>query len=272
MSARLMWSSSDRAQVYARDARLDDHAPLTYLGRGEADALRQDARDGHLVCPFPECDQRELIVRAGSRRDHFAHRRVPTCAHSPESLMHLQGKAMIADWLRGLFGGRLDVAVEVPIGGGIRVADVLARSPRDRRMAFEIQYAALEPDEWQQRHDDYTANDVVDVWLWGHMGPHCRGLSCEHLDSERGISPAMLRCSGVTGRPLLWLNPEERELAVAVTTLDLDAGEDLARLNVGASTDTSWAFTDRRAAIALCSSVEEWSLDAAGPKVPTPRL
>ena len=167
MGDRSMWCRSERAQVYARDVRRTAEEPLVFLPRGGADEMRHAARNGDLICPLPDCDQPELTVRAGSRRDHFAHRSAPSSNHAPERVMHVQGKAMIAAWLRGLFAGQLEVGIEIPIGAGKRIGDVVARSPSGRRMVFEVQYSALDPNEWQRRHDDYVAENVIDVWLWG---------------------------------------------------------------------------------------------------------
>jgi competence protein CoiA-like protein len=263
-----MWCASERAQVYARDDRLQEDAPLVYLPRGGADAVRQDARDGHLICPLPECNERRLIVRAGTRRDHFAHHHAPTQAHAPESVMHLQGKAMIASWLRGLFGGRLKVGLEVPIGDRARVADVLAVSPTSgERMAFEVQYAAITVEEWEARHADYQSRGIVDVWLWGHLPPHCRRPHGDALEGERAITPAMLACRTASGRPLLWINPEEQMLAIGLTRLDIDL-EDIDQLARGDATGLSWAFHEFTAAIVSASVIDDWRLSGAGPTGP----
>jgi hypothetical protein len=260
-----MWDRDERAQVYARDRRLADDAPWVYLARGAADAYREAAREGHLVCPLPDCGRPELVVRAGSRRDHFAHRVTPAGDHSPERIMHLQGKAMIAGWLRGLFNGGLVVGEEVRIGGGDRIADVLARSRRGGRMAFEVQYAPLTVDEWRARHADYAAQDIVDVWLWGHIVPHCRRPAGDHADAERSITPPMAEYARHTGRPVLWINPEEQLLAIGATRPDLDLSDELSVFGVSSSTQLSWAFHDRRSALAVASGIANWTLDADGP-------
>jgi hypothetical protein len=265
MTDHAMWSSDERAQVYAHDLRLGPGAPLVYLPRGGADAVRDDVRAGHLVCPLPDCNSRELTVRGKSRRDHFAHRTAPTSDHAPERLMHLQGKWMIADWLRSLFGSRLKVGIEVAVQGRARVADVMARSPRGGGMVFEIQYSALEPAEWQQRHDDYVEAGLHDVWLWGRIPPHCRPVVGEHFDGERMISPAMQRCRRETGRPLLWINPEEHQLALALTAGDIDLYEDLREMLGTDARMMSWAFLGGHAAVGLVADLSDWTLGRRGP-------
>ena len=61
-------------QLFARDRRLDQDAPLVFIEIGSAPQLRADCHAGDLVCPFPGCADSRLITRGGSRRDHFAHR------------------------------------------------------------------------------------------------------------------------------------------------------------------------------------------------------
>jgi hypothetical protein len=251
-----MWDRTERAQVFARDIRRPGTDPLVYLARGGAETLRQDARDRHLVCPLPDCDQPLLWVRAGSRRDHFAHRTEPCSDHGAERLMHLQGKAMIAAWLRDRYPG-LRVALEVPIGDRDRVADVLALNPATGgRMAFEIQYSQLTVSEWRERHDTYRDRGITDVWLWGHLPPHCKRVRGDEQGGERCVTPVMLECAGATGRPPLWINPEERMLAVGALCDDTPDEHDLAR---------SWEFFDQRAAIPWAAPVEQWSLDREAP-------
>jgi hypothetical protein len=55
-----------------------------------------------------------------------------------------------------------------------QVPDVLVVFPDGRRFAFEIQYAPLTIDAWRARHAGYRAQDIVDIWLFGHIPPHLR--------------------------------------------------------------------------------------------------
>lgn len=153
------------AQVFARDRRLPDGAPLTYLERGGADRLRPDTRAGHLLCPLAECDDPRLSVRAGSRRDHFAHR-PGAGGHGPETLAHHTAKQLIAAWLRHLYPqAALDVdSADIETG---QRPDVLATFPDGYQVAYEVQFAHLTREQWQHRHDGYVSANVKDVWLFG---------------------------------------------------------------------------------------------------------
>lgn len=153
------------AQVFARDVRLPVGAALTYLERGGADRLRADTRAGHLLCPLAECDDPRLSVRAGSRRDHFAHR-PGAGGHGPETLAHHTAKHLVANWLSHLYPEvTLDVdSADIETG---QRPDVLATFPDGYQVAYEVQFANLTRQQWQHRHDGYAAANVKDVWLFG---------------------------------------------------------------------------------------------------------
>ena len=44
---------TEHRQLYARDTRLSEDAPLVYIGEGQAPGLRPDCRTGNLICPVP---------------------------------------------------------------------------------------------------------------------------------------------------------------------------------------------------------------------------
>jgi len=112
-----------------------------------------------------------VVVRSrqgGFRRPHFAH--PPGCApvggeHRPETLWHLNGKRLLAQWARRQ-PGVVDVRTEVWLPGGERRSDVRVVFTDGRQVALEVQNGPLTDDEWTNRHEDYRRNDVVDVWLW----------------------------------------------------------------------------------------------------------
>ena len=152
-------------QVFARDVRADPEAPLTFLERGQADAYRADARAGLLVCPLADCSDPRLVVRAGSKRDHFAHR-PGAGGHGPETIAHHTAKHLIGHWLRGHYP---DVQVDVDtkhIDTG-RLPDVLVTLSTGRQVGYEVQFAALTAAEWGRRHQAYVDAGVRDVWLFG---------------------------------------------------------------------------------------------------------
>src|SRR6266853_1643181 len=83
-------------QLFARDRRTPDDAPLVFMEIGAARRLRADCDAGHLVCPVPGCRDPRLITRGGSRRDHVAHRHVvDAITHAPERWYHWCGKHLI---------------------------------------------------------------------------------------------------------------------------------------------------------------------------------
>ena len=107
-------------------------------------------------------------------RDGFRHLTRGAGGHAPEGVFHLQGKAVLAQWLRSRFPG---LTVEIESGIDTQrssVADVMATSPSGRRVAFEVQYSPLSVASWLERHRRYAQAGVTDVWLFGHTGPHLR--------------------------------------------------------------------------------------------------
>lgn len=103
----------------------------------------------------------------GRRRAHFAH--PPGCApatgHHPETQWHLQAKTELPCWARR----QSEVGeawVEVWTPDRQRRSDVSLTLTNGRRIAIEVQRAPLTDFQWLQRHHDYRANGIADVWLW----------------------------------------------------------------------------------------------------------
>ncbi|MEV1130509.1 competence protein CoiA family protein [Agromyces sp. NPDC049794] len=150
-------------------------------------------------------------MNRGNRRDGFAHfRKVEQ--HAPMGTHHLQAQLMLERWLRSRYPDAV-VEMEATTEDGCRRADVMLLSPTGRRAAFEVQYAALTPHAWQARHDDYTSQGIVDIWLWGHVSPHLRHI--RGVDDRLAPTPVMQRLSD-QGLPVLWINPETEQLGVAL--------------------------------------------------------
>jgi len=214
------FSGGELAQVYARDMREPDAAPLVYLARGEADRVRDDCRVGHLVCPFPGCDSPAFWASGGSgrRRHHFKHRHVPTGVHTPESYFHLVGKHAVAAWLRHAHP-EARVEVESETSDRSRRADVLAVFPDDRRFAFEIQYAPIGAGEWRERHESYLAHGIRDVWLFGHTASYLRPARQEWLEGRVRLNETLLAVHDA-GCRVRFLNPDD--LTVASQLIELD--------------------------------------------------
>lgn len=201
--------SARQPQVFARDLRLPDDAPLTYLERGSAEALRPDARAGHLVCPLPTCGDRRLTTRGGEAvRDHFAHRASPDGPHGYETLAHHTAKHLLGRHLRHHFPDAVVHVDDVAVDSGAR-PDVLLRLPNGREVAYEVQYAGLTPEHWQHRHERYAAEGLRDVWLFGGS----RYQRSAGADGACAIGPtlaAVLR----SGHPLLFIDSFEERVAL----------------------------------------------------------
>lgn len=188
--------------VFARHRQRPDE--LFYLEDGTAKDQRQWAK-ATLECFMPVCHDRRLTTvsrtRTG-RRDGFTHMR-GAGGHSRESQFHLQAKELIARWVRERYP-RLEVRTEQATIGRSRIADVMISSlDPPRLLAVEIQYSALDPDEWQARHESYAAQGIQDVWLFGHHGRHLRTDAAHHTVKLTVLHRTIL----AAGQPLLWINP-----------------------------------------------------------------
>lgn len=228
----------------ARNAAL--HSPehiSAFLGEGEtrliAAAYRDPARanelfllaDGkdahrkefkaytreHLRCMFADCPEPKLkaVARYPRRRDGFSH--APGAGgHSAESLNHLQGKAVVAQWLAACVPDGTVVVEAATDTQRLQVADVLLTFPDAARVAFEIQYAPLTVAEWKRRHDLYRVQGIHDIWLWG---------SRTRMRTSRSTYDPAVKLEDVQeearlcGLPVHWINPETGELGTAITVL-----------------------------------------------------
>lgn len=173
VSTELFGATGEKVQIFARDTRLPADAPLSRLDRGMAAAWRPAARAGHLACPIPGCEDPRLTTRAGSRRDHFAHRNLVGAPHAPETWFHYAGKHVVGDWLHARYP-EARVVVDAEAVENRQVPDVLAEFPDGRRFAFEVQYAGLDTDDWAWRHAGYVVQGITDIWLLGHLSRYLR--------------------------------------------------------------------------------------------------
>lgn len=227
-------------QVFARDTRRGEDAAPVFLPRGEADRFRADARAGFLICPLDECSNRRFIVRAGSRRDHFAHRR-GAGGHGTETLQHHTAKHLIGRWLREHYpDASIDVDTKEIENG--RRPDVLLTLADRRRVGYEVQFASMTAAAWTERHLAYVEQGIRDVWLFGgrhydkpprsryaredavDLSPVFDAVLAHHhpilLINPAGETVAFVTGQPVEGRPLArglhpeWLLPLGREAIV----------------------------------------------------------
>ncbi|MDF3302951.1 competence protein CoiA family protein [Streptomyces tropicalis] len=111
----------------------------------------------------------------GARRHHFAHppHMAPPGGHHPETLWHLEAKAQLERWARSL-PDVTEVRQEQWIPGRERRADVHVRLADGSRLALEAQSSLITDSLWQQRHRDYAAAGIRDIWFMrlGTALPH----------------------------------------------------------------------------------------------------
>lgn len=186
---------------------------LFVLEDGRADQLRHFTRD-HLRCLIRDCQSPDIVaVSRAQRRDGFSHKSGGG-RHSPETVNHLQGKAVLAEWLRGRVPRDALVEVEAAIDTQrTRVADVLVTFASGKQLAFEVQYAALTVAEWRLRHESYRSQGVVDVWLWGHTRMRKSRSSWDPPFRLDDVQDEARRA----GLPVHWINPNTGDIAIAVT-------------------------------------------------------
>jgi hypothetical protein len=198
--------------VYAKDARLGPDGPLVFLPDGEANSLRPLCKEGHLWCPYPDCDTRFGTARGGERRrHHFVHEfRRRDFVHTSEGYFHMLGKNLIRQWARRHYPAAR-VQEEVLVENGQK-PDVLVTMEDGRRFAFEIQYSALPLEDAKRRHDGFRALDIKDVWLLGHRAPHLTNALSANQEQVRlaNMGQAQRHLTEL-GAQVFWIAPEEME-------------------------------------------------------------
>lgn len=203
--------------IYAR--RRQGDTTLFELEDGTAATIRDWAK-ANLLCPVDSCVSPALTtVNRGARaRDGFMHL-VRTHDHGPESLFHIEAKGQIAKWLRLRYPRVIVREEEASNKNRDRIADIMATAPNGDRIAIEIQYSYLAPEVWLQRHESYRAQNIVDVWLFGHHGDQLTRL--RGTEDQVVVSPThelAIKC----GMPLLWINPVLGRIGTAIEHRTID--------------------------------------------------
>lgn len=223
--------------------RDDPDRPFFVLADGDADRYRELART-QLRCVVNDCPSPAITTVARKHhRQGFRHHRAGD--HSPEGFHHLQGKAVVADWLRRMPGGlevQLEQSVDTQRRRRARIADVMATDPRTgQRTAFEVQYASLSVDEWRTRTDEYAEAGIGVIWLFGHAGVHMRARRGDDwYGTTVQVGAVHAEASALKGLPALWLNPAAGLLALATTRHD----ELLAHRGTGAAQLTAFPIDE----------------------------
>lgn len=130
--------------------------------------LQQWSHEQALHCP--NC-RSAVHVRGGPGKHtqlHFAHMR-GECAWSTESesVRHMRGKMVLAQWLREQFP-MATVTLEERLPGPNRIADIFVNHADGRQQAVEFQCAPLDLEEWQHRHVAYRDAHIIDTWIIGN--------------------------------------------------------------------------------------------------------
>ncbi|MCG7414622.1 hypothetical protein MHK74_08595 [Microbacterium aurum] len=186
------------------------------LADGSARNLRSWAKR-ELRCMFRDCPSPDLTtVARANRRDGFSHFKGGG-NHAPESVNHRQGKAVVANWLRELYGAEAVAVEEATDTQRSNVADVLLTHPSGRRAAFEVQYAPLSVQAWRDRHESYVRQGIIDVWLWGHTRVHKSRSSYATGPYRLDDTQDELRKAGAR---VTFLNPETAQIGVATGVWD----------------------------------------------------
>lgn len=171
---------------------------LVEMPDGGAELWRPRVQE--LMCPVIGCPSPEIgVVNRGRRRHGFAHRAGGD--HGPESLNHVQGKALLVRWATATYPDAI-VAEEHPSNAAReRVADVMVTFTDGRRVALEVQYSALDVDKWQERHDSYRRQGILDIWFFGHDGAQASTVG------DDGVALNAVQEAAAEHGPVLWLNP-----------------------------------------------------------------
>ena len=109
-------------------------------------------------------------VRGGAEKRtqlHFAHQK-GECAWSTEgeSVRHMRGKVVLAQWLRDQFPSAT-VTLEERLPEPNRIADIFVAHTNGTRQAIEFQCAPLDIEEWRHRHEAYRRAAIIDTWIIG---------------------------------------------------------------------------------------------------------
>lgn len=164
--------------------------------------LQNWSRDRLLYCP--NC--RGIVhVRGGAEKRthlHFAHQK-GECAWSTEaeSVRHMRGKVVLAQWLRTQFP-TATVTLEERLPEPNRIADIFVAHDNGRRWAVEFQCAPLEIDEWKHRHEAYRKAGIIDVWI---IGTNRREKQEAFIEAVLSMAHEILFLDPLVNPPRVWL-------------------------------------------------------------------
>jgi hypothetical protein len=167
------------------------------------------SREQALHCP--NC-RGVVHVRGGPTKQmqlHFAHQR-GECAWSTEgeSVRHMRGKLVLAQWLRRQFP-TATVSLEERLPDANRIADIFLVPGSGKCQAVEFQCAPLELAEWQARHAAYRSANIIDTWI---IGSNRLGKQEAFLEAILSFAHEILFLDSLLTPPRAWLRwPVTRE-------------------------------------------------------------
>lgn len=158
------------------------------------------AEKGHgYICPT--CSEKVIFAKGLKYRWHFRHDKNSTCLSAGETWQHEEAKSSI---LLGARCRQLSAEPEVPVLSieGDRRADVIIWAPQtdppkpddQRRLAFEVQYSAVDCDALISRTQAYMAAGVPVIWI-----PVVDESKFKSLESV--VGPSIFRISGYSTPP-----------------------------------------------------------------------
>ncbi|MDO4912022.1 MAG: competence protein CoiA family protein [Lactobacillus sp.] len=108
----------------------------------------------------PHCHKAVMLVLSETKAAFFRHVSQNTNLYGEKEEHHLLKMQLTAALIALGYPAR----PEVPLANGEIRADVLA----NEKLAFEIQCAPLDDEEYRRRHQSYQSIHVQDIWIVGH--------------------------------------------------------------------------------------------------------
>ena len=164
--------------------------------------LQHWSRERVLRCP--NC--RGIVhIRGGEGKMmqlHFAHQR-GECAWSTEteSVRHMRGKMLLAQWVREQFP-LATVSLEERLPEPNRIADIFVMHPDKQQWAIEFQCAPLDYNEWRHRHEAYRKANILDIWI---VGDNRREKHESFIEAILNTTGELMFLDPLATPPRLWL-------------------------------------------------------------------
>jgi len=128
-----------------------------------ADLHESDRASGYYYCRFCGAEMK-LVLPKKNIVKHFRHVDKCTCAHSGESMAHLEAKMYFYNLYKD---NPLYASVSMEEIVGDRIGDIVLHHARTtkRDIVIEIQNSAISPDEIGERFDDWNGYGYDMLWV-----------------------------------------------------------------------------------------------------------